>query len=150
MKGLKVFLFVGLLFLPLCASAVTMCLRDDSFVAMLLRERDGTSVETGENKSFQVNFDYYTSTKNKKYVRGIGACNEISGTVNVANKDLSTSISDEGINCWCSMKSPLVGDWVFANAYGSDADCASNCAAKCADMVKTSQAFRSVFYENIW
>ncbi len=134
--------------------AVTMCLRDDSFVVMLLRDRDGTSVETSENKNFQVNFDYYTSTKNKKYVRGMGTCNDVAGTVNVVDKELDTdnetAIAATGVNCWCRMTSPLSGYFVYAMEYDDDTACASGCAQKCADNVQIDVTFRTAFYEGSW
>ena len=146
----KMILIFITLFMPIVAGATTMCVHSNSYVATLLRSRDGVSVTTGANGAWTTTFDYYTSSLNTMDVSGLAACNEVAGTVNAADGTVSTSPLDTGINCWCAMNAPLVSDWVYSGAYADDATCASSCTAACANNVKTSAAFRTSMYESVW
>ena len=147
---MKIPIAIMAIFLPVVANAVTMCVHSDSYVATLLRSHDGVSDTVDGNGGWTVTFDYYTSSLNTMDVSGHAACNEVSGTENVADGTLSTSTSDEGTNCWCAMSRPLVSDWVYSGAYSNDATCATSCATACANKVKTSTVFRTALYESIW
>ncbi|MBO7508884.1 MAG: hypothetical protein J6T57_01220 [Alphaproteobacteria bacterium] len=143
---------LGLIGIFICcgANATTMCMHSNSYVATLLRGRDGVSITTGQNGAWTTTFDYYTSSLNTMNVTGFAACNELTGTANTADGTVSTSVADTGQNCWCSMKTPLVSDWVYSGAYASDSDCASSCQTACATNVKTSTAFRTAMFEAVW
>lgn len=146
----KTILIFMVLFIPIVAGATTMCVHSNSYVATLLRSRNGASVTTGANGTWTVTFDYYTSSLNTMDVSGLAACNEVAGTVNTADGTVSTAVSDIGVNCWCMMKTPLVSDWVYSGAYASDSACASSCTAACANNVRTVTAFRTAMYESVW
>ena len=132
------------------AGATIMCMHSNSYVATLLRSRDGVSITVGQNGAWTTTFDYYTSSLNTMDVTGIAACNEVTGTANTADGTVSTSAADSGVNCWCTMKSPLRSDWVYSGSYASDSACASSCATACATNVKTSTAFRTAMFEAVW
>lgn len=132
------------------ANATTMCMHSNSYVATLLRSRDGVSITTGQNGAWTTTFDYYTSSLNTMDVTGLAACNEVTGTSNTADGTVSTSPADTGQNCWCAMKLPLVSDWVYSGAYASDSECASSCQTACATNAKTSTAFRTAMFESVW
>ena len=146
----KIILIFIAIFIPIMSGATTMCVHSDSYVATLLRSRDGVSVTTGTDGAWTVTFDYYTSSLNTMDVTGVAACNEVSGTPNTADGTISTSTLDEGINCWCAMATPLVSDWVYSVAYSTAAACASECVAACANSVRTSTAFRTAMYNSVW
>lgn len=146
----KIFAFILIFMVAYAAHATTMCVHSDSYVATLVRSRDGLSTTVGADGKFTVTFDYFTSSLNTSVLDGVAACNEITGTANTADGTVSTSTSDTGQNCWCSMVMPLVSDWVYSGAYASDAACASNCTTACANNVKTSATFRGAMFEAVW
>jgi len=147
---MKKICLIWLLIIPVATNATTMCMHTGSYVATLLRSRDGVSITPGANGAWTTTFDYYTSSLNTMDVSGLAACNEVTGTANTADGTVSTSPSDTGSNCWCVMGAPLTSDWVFLNTYASDSDCASSCTTACATAAKTSTAFRTAMFESVW
>lgn len=147
---MKKIMFLLFVFFPLFANAMTMCMHTGSYIATLVKSRDGVSTSTDGAGGWTTNFDYNTSNHNTQSVTGFASCNDTVGTTNTADSAVSAAVSDTGTNCWCMMGTPLVSDWVYLIAYASDSDCASGCAVACANAAKTSSDFRAAIYEHVW
>jgi hypothetical protein len=148
MRKILILLFA---FFPLVANATGMCVHTGSYVVQLSTSRDGVSFETGNDGAWSVTFDYPTSSLNTNIVRGFASCNEVSGTINTADNGVSAVAGEStGVNCWCSMKMPLISDWVNAGVYASAAACSAACATACATAVKTNSTFRTAMFGAIW
>ena len=146
----KISILIVCIIAPFCANAIQMCAHSNTYVITMLRSRDGVSSTADTNGTWTVTFDYSLTSQNAKTMTGRGACNEITGTVNTGDSSVSPTLTDTGKNCWCMMKFPVVSDWIFINEYSTESECAQSCTALCADNAKTSTAFRTVMYENIW
>lgn len=135
-------------------AAPDICKKRNTAVILLSKSTNGTTATSdAATKTWSVTYGYTTLdvlSNQTNTISGNAACNEISGTVNVANTGLFTTSSDEGLYCWCEMMTPAHSYWTFAYTYGSNSDCASGCAGKCADLMKTSTAFRTGVFESIW
>ena len=131
-----------------------VCRKRNTAVILLSKSTNGTSMTSDASAhTWSVEFNYITMSVQSRTlttVSGISACNEISGTANTANTALFTTTSDEGTNCWCEMWAPAHSYWTFTQTYASNSACASGCAADCANLVKTSSAFRSGMFGAIW
>lgn len=134
--------------------ASDICKKRNTAVILLSKSTNGTTATSNASeKTWTVTYGYTTldvlSTQSTT-ISGNAACNEISGSVNTSNTGLFTTASDEGLYCWCEMMAPAHSYWTFAYTYTSNTDCASGCAAKCADLMQTSTAFRTGVFESIW
>jgi len=131
-----------------------ICRKRNTVVILLSKSTDGsTMTSNASDKTWSVSFNYTTlsvQSRSSQNISGDAACNAISGTANTANTGLFTTTSDEGSNCWCEMLSPAHSYWIFAQAFASDAACASGCASQCATLVKTSSTFRTGMFGSIW
>ncbi len=154
----RILLIIMTIFACVHAHATTMCIHTDSYVATLVKSRDGISQTVNSDGTFYVTFEYFTSSReygsetaaggNRVY--GVAACNEIVGTHGVADGSVSTATIDVGENCWCGMTYPAVSDWVFNKSYASDAACAADCTTSCATLVRENANFRGAIYTAIW
>lgn len=128
-----------------------MCLRDNTYVGVVSRSRDGTSHSfDASTRTWTVEMDYITSTANKNKISGFGACSDTEGIVNNANPTLTFDISGEGTHCWCQMQSPVVSGWVYYGAFASEGACNTGCLNACGNSVQTSADFRTAMAETVW
>lgn len=151
MKKLVLGILCGVFALNACF-ALTVCARNNTYVAVFHKDINGTVTRTNaDNKEWEINFGYKT-------ISGNAACNEISGTYGQPTTNLVTTNQDEGQYCWCQMfpvlnfgyESGQSSYWVFLNDYGDVAGCAGGCTANCASKIATDQTFRSYVFEAIW
>ena len=149
-----IYILCGMMTMTTAFADTDICRKRNTAVILLSKSTDGTSMTSDASaRTWSVTFDYTTLSvlnNTSQTISGIAACNEISGTANTANTALFTTTSDEGSNCWCEMWAPAHSYWTFTQTYQSDAACASGCAADCANMVKTSTAFRTGMFSAIW
>ena len=151
----RIVFFVCLLFvMPFVANAASMCVPGNVYVAVLIPDQDGVSAVANGNGTFTVTFGYVTASANTtttNNVLGVASCNEMSGTENSTDGNISASASDIGKNCWCALSKPLITGFAYTgSSYNTDEDCATNCVNVCMDKVKTDEAFRTAIYGAIW
>ena len=83
-------------------------------------------------------------------ISGIGICSTTRGSdYQTATLLYTSSTSDANNYCWCRMISPAVSRWVFNSLHSTAGDCAHACALLCADIVRTSAAFRSALFGSL-
>lgn len=149
-----IFLVCSMVLMASAFADTDICRKRGTFVALLSKSTDGSSMTSNaSDKTWSVTFNYTTmavGSRSATAVSGVAACNEIAGSANTANTALFTTASDEGTHCWCEMWVPAHSYWTYAQSYGSNAACASGCAGECANLVKTSTAFRTGLYGSIW
>ena len=124
-------------------AANTMCVTSDNNSIVLNPSTDGTE-HTGEEemKTWTTIFPYGT-------VRGIATCNSTEGTFAHAYPEYDFGddyASSEGVYCWCRMTYPVRSAWVINYERDSADICASHCASRCGNILKTNLSFRVSMY----
>ena len=149
------------------AFAVTMCVKNNTYIGVLRKNVNGSVTDVtndttvgSEKKQWKITFDY-------KSITGYAACNEISGSFGVAQTNLYTDASNVGQYCWCQMfpiyesgsadydsESGASSFWVYLKEFtGGSAvsDCASSCTSACANAIaNNTDGFRSAIFEAVW
>ena len=74
-------------------------------------------------------------------IAGISTCSITTGT---PGGTVSGSPStNDGVYCWCALINPRAGRWIYLEANATTADCASDCAERCATNIQNDSAFRT-------
>ena len=147
--------FTFLLFgLPFVANAASMCVPGNIYVAVLIPDQNGVSSVAMGDGTFKVTFDYVTASANvttTNNVLGVASCNEMVGTPNSTDGNISASASDIGKNCWCALSKPLITGFAYTgSSYSTDEACASDCINVCMNKVQNDVDFRTAIYGAIW
>ena len=146
----KICIFLVLITMAIPVHATTMCAANDT-VAIVL---DPSLSITNYNKNVTMGTWWAWNTQGTVY--GISAClnsthgksrggtvARLTDTDNNGNTNLVTGSETYGRYCWCRLTHPVSSLWAFNRDRNSAADCAANCANRCGDDFKSSDALRS-------
>lgn len=149
----KIIIFIAGMVAPIVATATSMCVHTDSYVAILSTSDDGLSYTTDTGGVWTVTVGYVTSSNNTSYISGYAGCAEAGASLTVDTADTTVGITGgeaTGPYCWCVMKKPLVSYPVLAwKDYATTEACSAACAAKCGDKVQNSSSFRAVLFGSV-
>lgn len=138
-------LFVLLiLLLPSSVGAVTMCVKDRSFVVSL--DSDEKLISTGYELSENIWWADYSYGR----IYGESTCLSVaegatSGPMTNAGLFGVDDAGADRFQCWCRMTHPAMSQWVHVRAHGNASLCRSNCHLDCANSTSgRAQIFNSV------
>ncbi len=83
-----------------------------------------------------------------KYIRGISACTNESGTKNIADASKNFALNEQtGEHCWCKMVGPEESAWVYNTdkSNGAGGNCARSCALECISALRTEPMRGAMF-----
>ena len=81
-----------------------------------------------------------------KYIRGISACTNESGTKNIADTSKNFTLNEQsGEQCWCKMTGPEESAWVYTKGDGRAGGCARSCALECVSALRTEPMRGAMF-----
>jgi hypothetical protein len=81
-----------------------------------------------------------------KYIRGISACTNESGSKNVADASKNFALNEQsGEQCWCKMTGPEESAWVYNKYDGMAGGCARSCALECVSALRTEPMRAAMF-----
>ena len=81
-----------------------------------------------------------------KYLRGISACTNESGTKNVADASRNFALNEQsGEQCWCKMTGPEESAWVYTRGDEMAGGCARSCALECVSALRTEPMRAAMF-----
>ena len=83
-----------------------------------------------------------------KYLRGISACTNESGTQNIADASKNFTLNEQtGEHCWCKMTGPEESAWVYTTDKidGLGGNCARSCALECVSALRTEPMRAAMF-----
>ena len=148
----KLCLWVGMcaIVVPMVAHATTMCATDDT-IAIVLDPMIG-----GSTNSYNADLFEWSTTFSYGTVFGIATCVDTAGSSNQVVAELKSSDGTvatggerSGRYCWCQMTHPARSRWVFRYAFGSVANCGSNCANDCGYYVRNDSGCRSAVFGSL-
>lgn len=107
----------------------------------------------GMNWRIDVDYDTMTSINGTfRFLRGVASCSEYVGNsqYTFVTGYQVTPADDVGIYCWCALRRPATTYFMFLQAYNSVDACVADCAAQCANGVRSSYLFRNHLFEGVW
>lgn len=161
----RIFLIFALCCIAGVATAAdTTCLRNNTKIFTIHKSVNpiSASVDSVEDMTWHANFDYdlmVAGDVSVRSLRGRATCNEVATktdesavTTGAANVYLRPSAADVGLRCWCALDGPVTSWWVYLREFDSEANCATGCAAACANAMRdNTDNFRTNgLYLAIW